>query len=94
MKERCIMRRRQDLQKACHLRRQSVIYFIPRRPERIAPSLRQCMNLQHRIVRGNTLEADIGMPPNGRKTARVAELMCKAAAFFLLFATDNADLVT
>jgi hypothetical protein len=33
------------------------------------------------------------MPPHRGKAAGVAELVCKAAALFLLFAADYADLV-
>lgn len=51
------------------------------------------MDLQHRIVRGHALEADIRVPAHGGETGGVAELVGEAAAFLLLFATDDADLV-
>ena len=51
------------------------------------------MNLEHGVIRGDTLEADIRVPADGGETGGVAELVGEAAAFFLLFAADDADLV-
>jgi len=52
------------------------------------------MDLQHGIVRGDRLECDICMPTSAGETARVAELMCQSTALLLLYAADDADLVT
>lgn len=93
MKKARIMRRRQPLQKPPHLPRQPIIHLIPRRPQRITPSLRKRMDLEHRVVRGDTLEADIRVPAYGGETGGVAELVGEAATFLLLFAADDADLV-
>jgi len=51
------------------------------------------MNLEHRIVRGHTLEANICVPADGGKTRSVAELVREAAAFLLFLAADDAYLV-
>lgn len=93
VEKRRIMRRRQPLQKPRHLRRQPIINLIPRRPERIAPRLREHMDLEHGVVGGYALEADIRMPADGSETTGVAELVRKTAAFLLLLAADYADLV-
>lgn len=88
-----IMRRRQPLQKSPHFPRQPIIHLIPRRPERITACLGERMNLEHGIVRGHSLEADIRVPADGGETGGVTELVGEAATFLLLFATDDADLV-
>lgn len=52
------------------------------------------MDLQHGIIRGNTLESDVRMPTNACETAGVTELVRQASAFTLLGAADNAYLVS
>ena len=52
------------------------------------------MDLQHRIIRRHGLERDVSVPASACKPAHIAELMCEAAAFLLLLAADDADLVT
>lgn len=51
------------------------------------------MDFQHGIVRGYTLERDIGMPASTGKPSNIAELMRETAAFLLLLAADDADLI-
>lgn len=94
VKETRIMRRRQALQELCHLRGQAVVDLVPRRPQRIAAGLRERVDLQHGVVGGDALEADVGMPAHRGEPAGIAELVGEAATFFLLLAADDADLVT
>ena len=52
------------------------------------------MDLQHGIVRGHTLKADIRMPPDRRQTTGVTQLVGEATSFLLLLAADHTDLVS
>lgn len=60
----------------------------------IAASHRQSVNLEHSIIRWDTLKGDVGVPTHAGEAARVAELMRQAATFLLLLAADDSDLIT
>lgn len=51
------------------------------------------MDLEHGVVGGDALETDVCVPACGRESTHVAELVCKTAAFLLLLAADDTDLV-
>lgn len=88
-----VVRRRQPLQHLRHGGRQAIVDLIARRPEGVAARLWERVNLQHGVVGGDGLEADVAVPAHGREAARVAELVREAAALLLLLAADHADLV-
>lgn len=51
------------------------------------------MDFQHCVVGWDGLERDVGVPCCGREATYVGELVCEAAAFLLLFAAYDGDLV-
>lgn len=64
MEETRIVRRGQPLQERRHCWRQSIIYFVRRRPEGIAARRGEGMDLEHGVVRRHALEADVRVPAN------------------------------
>lgn len=94
MEEASIVRGCQTLKEGSHLRRQAVIDLVARGPERVSAGFGQSVNLEHGVVGGYALKADIGVPSYRGEATRIAELVGKTTSFLLLFAADDADLVT
>jgi hypothetical protein len=51
------------------------------------------VDLEHGVVGGDALEADVRVPADRGEAAGVAELVGEAASFLLFLAADDADLV-
>lgn len=66
-----VVRRRQSLEKRLHRRRQPVVDFVARSPQRVAARRGQRVDLQHSVVGRHGLERDVRVPACGGEARHV-----------------------
>lgn len=91
--ERGVVRRRQPLQQRAHGRREPVVDFVARGPQRVTACRGEGVDLEHRVVGRDRLERYVCVPARGGEARDVCQLVRQAAALLLLLGADDRDLV-